>query len=396
MIKDFNHIIAGSGCAGLSLAYHLHMLGYSGTLLIVDRELKLGNDRTWCSWADGATPFDDLAQHCWSSLMFADPAGEKIQPLNNYRYQLLRSADFYRHIRQTLEVNPNVHFLTAEITALGEVDSRAYLIADGQKYTADYLFNSTQPLPQARTNEYSLLQHFMGWWVRTPTPQFNPQLATLMDFRVPQHGQTRFAYVLPIEPQLALVEFTIFSAHTLSDMAYEGALENYIHDVLGITDYTIEEREFGVIPMSNVQPVFAPGQRVIPIGRTGGAVKPTTGYAFQRIQQQTQQLARQIINNQALDPRLPKASRFRFYDNLLLHILSHHGHWARSIFSRLFRHNPYAIIMRFLDEETRLDQELGLLASLPPRPFIQAIIERQLGWPREVFLSPITPKTQKI
>jgi lycopene beta-cyclase len=393
MIKDFDHIIAGGGCAGLSLAYHMHTLGCTSTMLIIDREHKSANDRTWCSWTAEATPFDHLAQYTWSELSFADTIGKKHQSIGNYRYQLLRSADFYHHIRQILTSNPKIHFITAEITDFGEVGEQAYVEANGERFFARYLFNSTQLRQPTEKEGTSLLQHFMGWWVRTKTPQFDPSKAMLMDFRVPQYGQTRFAYVLPVDQHLALVEYTVFSKAILSPPVYQDALKLYIQQVLGITDYVIEEQEFGVIPMANTCINFSVGQRVIPIGTTGGAVKPSSGYAFQRIQQQTQRLAQQIKNGDPIDPRIPQAKRFRFYDDLLLHILSHHGHESQGIFSRLFRRNQFTSILRFLDERSHLHQELPLLASLPIQPFLLAILERFLGMPWEKEITSLPAKT---
>lgn len=392
MIKDFDHIIAGGGCAGLSLAYHMHTLGCTGTMLIIDREHKSANDRTWCSWTDKATPFDHLAQHSWRELSFADCAGKKNQSIGKYRYQLLRSADFYHHIRQTLTSNPNIHFITAEINDFGNAGDRVFVETNGERYFARYLFNSTQLRSSVEKDSASLLQHFMGWWVRTKTPQFDPSKATLMDFRVPQHGQTRFAYVLPVDQHLALVEYTVFSKAILSPPVYQDALKAYLQQVLGITDYVIEEQEFGVIPMTNTGVNFTTGQRIVPIGTTGGAVKPTSGYAFQRIQQQTLQLARQIKQGDSIDPRLPQAKRFVFYDDLLLHILCHHGHEAQRIFSRLFRKNHFSTILRFLDERSQIHQELPLLASLPIQPFVLAIIERILGLPRKKEVNSLLAK----
>lgn len=391
MIKYFDHIIAGGGCAGLSLAYYMNTLGCTGTTLIIDREYKSGNDRTWCSWTDKSTPFDRIAQHNWRELSFADCLGKKHQSIGKYRYQLLRSADFYHHIRQNLAKNPNVHFITSEITDFGESNEFAFVETNGERFTSRYLFNSTPLHSAPEKSNASLMQHFTGWWIRTEKPQFDPAQATLMDFRVPQHGSTCFAYVLPIDQHFALVEYTAFSKALFSPNIYQDALSIYLQQVLGINNYVIEEQEFGVIPMANIDVPFSEGQRVIPIGTAGGAVKPTSGYAFQRIQQQTQQLARQIKDGKLVDPRLAQAKRFRFYDDLLLHILYNHGHEGQRIFSRLFRKNHFVSILHFLDEQSRFHQELPLLISLPIRPFLQAIIERFFGLPqKKEFISLLT------
>lgn len=48
----YDYIIAGSGCAGLSLLYSLLQspsLQYK-SILVIDQAQKKNNDRTWCFW----------------------------------------------------------------------------------------------------------------------------------------------------------------------------------------------------------------------------------------------------------------------------------------------------------------------------------------------------------
>ena len=49
---QYDYIIAGAGCAGLSLAVHMiHSGKFSDKkILIVDKDDKQKNDRTWCFW----------------------------------------------------------------------------------------------------------------------------------------------------------------------------------------------------------------------------------------------------------------------------------------------------------------------------------------------------------
>jgi glycine/D-amino acid oxidase-like deaminating enzyme len=62
MRKDsFDYIIAGGGLAGLSLAFYLneseHLRGKK--VLIIDRDAKRRNDRTWCFWEREPGAFED-------------------------------------------------------------------------------------------------------------------------------------------------------------------------------------------------------------------------------------------------------------------------------------------------------------------------------------------------
>ncbi len=65
----YDIIIAGSGAAGLSLAYHLLQSPLRDrSLLIIDKDDKACNERTWCFWADRPTLFDDIIYRYWSRL----------------------------------------------------------------------------------------------------------------------------------------------------------------------------------------------------------------------------------------------------------------------------------------------------------------------------------------
>jgi lycopene beta-cyclase len=52
--REFDYLITGAGAAGRSLAYALLRCPalQDKKILLVDRERKTGNDRTWCFWED--------------------------------------------------------------------------------------------------------------------------------------------------------------------------------------------------------------------------------------------------------------------------------------------------------------------------------------------------------
>ncbi|WP_373551146.1 lycopene cyclase family protein [Haliscomenobacter sp.] len=389
MKQHFDCIIAGGGCAGLSLAYYLVEQGYLGDVLILDREQKSNNDRTWCWWSKSPTPFDSLFMHRWQHLKFADHSKQRAQSIDPYRYCLLRSADFYHFIQQRLALAPNVTWLQSEIESIEDAETGAIVRAGGTSFSAEWVFSSIQKLPVQFATDDKLYQHFAGWWIETAEDCFDPSCATIMDFRVPQYGNTRFCYVLPTSARRALVEFTVFSTELLAKKAYDAALEEYLQNTLKIKRWVIHEQEFGVIPMQIMESKPREKQaHVFQIGTVGGAVKPSTGYAFARIQEQTKQLAQQLVEQKLPNPQLKRPKRFEFYDQLLLHILTYRGGLGASIFGRLFQQIDFPQILKFLDEDTQLSEELGILASLPPGPFLQAVWESHLGMHTSASLRP--------
>lgn len=83
------------------------------------------------------------------------------------------------------------------------------------------------------------------------------------------------------------------------------------------------------------QPTYE--KNIINMGTMGGLTKPSTGYTFLRTQEYTKQLADSIITGG--NPLLPPQSKFRYryYDLLLLHILSNSTEDSLVIFRDLFK-----------------------------------------------------------
>ena len=60
-MKDFDFIIIGGGCAGLSLAYELeiHKKLENKSLAIIEPRLEYKKDKTWSFWRVEKHNFDD-------------------------------------------------------------------------------------------------------------------------------------------------------------------------------------------------------------------------------------------------------------------------------------------------------------------------------------------------
>ena len=69
MQTEFDLIIIGAGCAGLSLGTRLASLdSQAPKTLLLESRVAYDNDRTWCFWGDAHTPFATLARHSWQRL----------------------------------------------------------------------------------------------------------------------------------------------------------------------------------------------------------------------------------------------------------------------------------------------------------------------------------------
>jgi lycopene beta-cyclase len=372
-LNRFHIIIAGAGCAGLSLLTRLLQTGRFSNqkILLVDKAPKLANDRTWCFWEKGEGFFEPVVYKSWDKLWFHAPGYSELHDIAPYRYKMIRSADFYRHCFDIIVQHANV---TIEYGKIEKIQDDT-LTMNGHVFTADHIFNSIVfEKPVLKKNQYYLLQHFKGWVIETAKPVFEPEKATLMDFRVAQQPATTFVYVMPFSETKALVEYTVFSEKILDD--YDAALHDYINRFIGI-EYRITDTEFGVIPMTNFPFRRADGA-VINIGTAGGQTKASSGYTFQFIQKQSQQLVNNLVKRGRPFPVPTDGRRFRWYDSTLLNILYHNKFPGAEIFTRLFKNNKAADILKFLDNETNVIEEMMIIRVLPKKLFTTAALQQLL------------------
>ncbi len=374
--KDFDYIITGTGCAGLSLLMHLLQSGKftDKKILLVDKQLKNENDRTWCFWETNAGLFEPIVHKHWQQLWFHAPTFSKKLNVAPYQYKLIRGIDFYNYCFKEIRNYPNVTFKQTSVDNIFSNTSETGIIAGGEKICSEYVFNSILfEKPVLKKNEYYLLQHFKGWLITTPDEVFDPSIATLMDFKTDQSAGATFFYVLPFSPTQALIEYTLFSGKLLQDADYEKALKNYVENDLHIKSYSVNEKEFGIIPMTNYA-FPATQNNIIHIGTAGGQTKASSGYTFRAIQKQSAALVKSLLQTGTPFSFKRTNRRFHFYDSILLHILHYNILPGDTIFTDLFQKNKPKDVLEFLDNETSLMQEINIISSLPAAPFLKAAL----------------------
>ena len=343
-------------------------------ILLVEKEPKTRNDRTWCFWEQEPGFFEDLVYHKWGELLFKTDEEVRRLKMGQYKYKMIRGIDFYNKCFSEIDLQKNIEVMYGEISWGGEVNNfkkfqvnNEFVIGGEQTI----IFNSVYRSEATQKDKFYLLQHFKGWIIETKQKFFNPGEATLMDFSVSQTHGTTFVYVLPLCETKALVEYTIFSEKKLSEEEYNQELTSYLQNTKGLGAFTVVEEEFGIIPMTNAHlPRFRNGMYFI--GTAGGATKPSTGYTFRFIQKQADEIVEQLIANGRLPVATKGENRFKFYDATLLHILAKKLLDGKHIFSTLFKKNDASKIFKFLDNESTVGEEIKLLNTLPKKVFMIA------------------------
>ena len=389
-MQIWDAIVLGAGCAGLTLVNEIIARG-EGRLrvLLLEERTEYTNDRTWCFWNTLNHRFENAVSYRWScwSVHFA---GEVAHCRGAYQYQHLRAEHFYR-----LALAP-VHSSSKMILRLGE---QVQTVQEGEDhvriqtqqgtYKGRYAIDTRSVDHQhrkAKPPDVHWLQHFMGWKVETEQACFQSKQVTLMDFDSGKEAAEilrvsgketdgalpgiPFIYVLPFSSTEALVESTWFGPKVLEKNVYREQLQKYLQRI-GTGTYKITEQEYGVLPMSTLSMSTQPTKRIRHLGLTGGAARPSTGYAFLAIQRQAQKLADQLLKGEWNHFPNYYSAQSRLLDATFLRVLQETPQRGPELFWRLFRYvNPDALV-RFLADTASLKDLWEVTTCLPSGIFLK-------------------------
>ena len=151
-MKEFDYVIIGGGCAGLSLAYELEISNKlkDKTLAIIELREEYKRDKTWSFWKVFDHSFEDCVIKSWNNFTINTSEGSQELKNDKYPYQSINSGKFYEKINLKLSSNPNVNFFEN----LDEIKSENSLI-----------FNS---VIKDELDKSELWQHFQGLEIETP------------------------------------------------------------------------------------------------------------------------------------------------------------------------------------------------------------------------------------
>ena len=126
-MKEFDYIIIGGGCAGLSLAYELEVYEKlkDKTLAIIEPREDYKRDKTWSFWKVFSHNFDDCVKKSWNNFTINTPNNTKYVDCEPTPYQTIDSGMFYEKILSKLKLNKNIQFFKS-IDAVSYTHLRAH------------------------------------------------------------------------------------------------------------------------------------------------------------------------------------------------------------------------------------------------------------------------------
>ena len=353
-MKEFDYIIIGGGCAGLSLAYELdlHSKLKDKTLAIVEPRDEYKKDKTWSFWKVSPHNFEDCTIKSWDNFTINIPSHLKHVDCKNMPYQTIDSGLFYQKIIDKIKQNNNIYFFKN----INEVNTEN-----------SFIFNS---VGDKIDNKSSLWQHFSGIEIETSKDFFDEKIFNLMDFDCDQKNSVHFFYTLPFSKTKALIETTwISDLNNTSLNDYDIQLKDYIEDKLKIKNYKINYKETGAIPLFHPNNIKKLNQ--IEIGTAGGMTRLSTGYTFLNIQEQSKYIRKNIENIK--DTKIFSIERkYEFLDNIFLKVLKKNPERMAQIFYKMFNSSPNTVI-NFLSNKSNILEDISIISKMPKWVFLKQL-----------------------
>ena len=379
MQTEFDLIIIGAGCAGLSLGMQLASLhAQAPRTLLLEPRIAYENDRTWCFWGDEQTPFATLARHSWQRFSVNNAASRALVDCSTTPYRLLTAADFYTKALAAIASHTALDLKTGISLTVEPslIQGRWHLRTTDGSFSANAIVD-TRPLPTQQLSDTTLWQSFLGCELEFQEPRFDPTSAQLMDFYPATEAFVGFNYVLPLSTTRALVEFTVFASKIYDQAELVSYLDAQVEKIAGGRPYQRLRDEYGLIPMGVGKPkgtvkLAEQHSSYVRVGLTAGAARPATGYAFQRIQRWALACKQSLQKNGLPVGHQPDSFVIRQMDAIFLNVLRHHPKLGPELFMRLFSKVSSEKLIRFLSDQGRVSDYLAVILSLPPGPFIKS------------------------
>ena len=353
-MREFDYIIIGGGCAGLSLAYELEINEKlkNKTLAIIEPREEYKKDKTWSFWKVTNHNFDDCVKKSWENFTVNIPKNTNHLQCTSYPYQSVDSGLFYEKINKRLKENKNISFFKD----LKEINSKN-----------SFVFNS---VPSIKKDYRNLWQHFCGVEIETQNDFFDDEIFNLMDFDCDQRESVHFFYTLPYSKTRALVETTWLSKmNDSSQKDYDNQIKDYIENHLNLKNYKITYKEEGAIPL--FYPAYEKTKNKINIGTAGGMTRLSTGYTFLNIQEHSKYICKNI-ENISKTKKFEIGKKYQFLDDVFLRVLDKNPEKMPDIFFEMFKTSPKTVI-KFLSNKSNFFEDLSVIFKMPKLTFIKAL-----------------------
>ena len=372
---DCDILIVGAGLAGLALAMQLcHTRHAHLRITVIEQRSQYVRDRTWSYWRKAPHCYSPLERAHWSAWRVAFAGRSVLAKADGWQYASIDADAFYKTALAQIQACSHVTLqLGVQVQAVRVGQAPSALLANGETIRAQWIFDARPPSQAAR----GLAQHFVGWEISTEQSCFEPDTLDLMDFQAHSGAGLHFVYVLPYSGSRALVESTWVSDSDVRPN-YAQELAQYIAKRWPDAIYKVVFEERGYLPLEHAAPVAAMDTKVLCIGRAGGTLRASTGFAFLDTIAHAECLAKAIAAAPSLQALSAPNLQFKrhavdaWMDSVLVVALRRNWPRAPEFFMRMFAQAPTRELLLFLSGGSQWRVRLAVALSLPKWPFLSA------------------------
>ncbi len=378
--EEYDLIILGGGCAGLSLGARLASKDRDYRVAVVEARDRYTEDRTWCGWRTEPHFFGDCQTHEWNEWQVIGNRGLTRRGSKRYPYELIDVGLFYEKAQRVIGESGAARLILGEhVEEIIDGHHHASVrVSDGRTLRAPWVIDTR---PQRRVlQEPWLWQSFVGYVVELEVrgESVESPIPTIMDFQPSDVGVAEFVYVLPLGKNRYLYEWARLSPVPNQFASIEAKLVEWIDRRVG-GPWRIERREAASLPMA--PPLRETRMRVMGAGTRGGSMRASTGYAFHAIQRWAEACGTSLLENGR--PLAPGRNRvLDALDASFLAVLHHNRVLATDLFGQLFDECEPDSLVRFLAGIPQANDFWPVAQSLPWGPFVPTVPILVSSWCR--------------
>ena len=376
----YDLVIIGGGLAGLSLGERLAAQTSPPNTLIIEPREHYCSDRTWSFWAPSNHRLSHLVKKQWTKTSYGCLNGpSELLHHQETPYQTIASDDFYRWSTKHIKQHSRVELSLGESLIDFDIIDERYLLKTSKRTVYSTHVVDTRPPSDATFDKSQMYQCFIGHHVVLQQALDETTAELMTDMHCDEHGFI-FTYVLPLSTHEAIIEVTRFSTSQTPWAILQDDLQALINRRGWIIQHT-PHKEQARLPMGLPAPETKPGTVStakgvwVTAGTAGGALRPSSGYGFLRIQRWASDCAQSIEQCHFPIAHPPQHSVLAWMDRIFLRVLARYPNLTPQLFFSLYRKAATPRLIRFMNDEASLVDCLSVMAALPSGPFLSRLIK---------------------
>jgi lycopene beta-cyclase len=270
-------VLVGGGLANSLIALRLKALRPDLSVVILERDRRIGGEHTWCHFETDVSPgisgwLRPLIVHRWADYEVRFPTHQRSLATP---YLAITSKRLHEAVVAALGKDAWLGVTVSEVTP------HQVTLADGRRIAAGAVIDGRGP----RRSRSLVLgwQKFLGQGVKLSAPHGLTR-PIVMDATVSQLDGYRFVYVLPLDATRLLIEDTRYSdGDDLDHADLRAAIAAYAGQQ-GWTIAKVEREEHGILPIALAGDIDAYWRearaQVAEVGLRAALFQPTTGYSL--------------------------------------------------------------------------------------------------------------------